>query len=506
MKSKIYVKTAEARKESSVSRKQRTDFSQSTNSPIDHILSLQRTIGNQAVQRLFKSGVIQAKLRIGQPNDIYEQEADRVAEQVMSMPEQPVERQPEEELQTKPLAGQITPLVQKQPIEEELQEKELSVQTPGATLNEELCRQPIEEEGEEEELLQTKEMSGEHAEITPDLESRINAIEGGGQPLPESERAFFELRFGRDFDQVRVHTDTWAAESARVLNAQAYTVGQDIVFGTGRYAVETANGLRLLAHELVHVAQQPETSARVIRREEEPTRQQIARDTHLRRLAVWPNEALYEWRQLNSGEQMVVVFYMTENYGHDFASQFLTYARRRRRPEPVAHWTNILTETRERLQRRGYRFVVTSMGIEHWVHPSGNTLHRILPSRRSEQQAAPPESTERRPPQEQPSLPAPQEETENPPRINPSADPEANYGPAVQSRDGAEIMGQSGRAVEHEDGTILLYPPGSRIPITYRPRPGGAYDYYGPDGVKAENVIIAIDPDEVFSASEGSSQ
>ncbi len=200
---------------------------------------------------------------------------------------------------------------------------------------------------------------------------------------------------------------------------------------------------------------------------------------------------------------MVVVLYMAGNYGNDFASQFLTYARWRRRPEPVAHWTNILTETREQLQRRGYRFVVTSMGIEHWVHPSGNTLHRILPSRRSEQQAAPPESTERRPPQEQPSPSAQQEEPENPPRINPSADPEATYGPAVQSRDGAEIMGQSGRAVEHEDGTILLYPPGSRTPIIYRPRPGasGAYDYYGPDGVKAENVIIVIDPDEVFSAA-----
>lgn len=69
-------------------------------------------------------------------------------------------------------------------------------------------------------------------------------------------------------------------------------------------------------------------------------------------------------------------------------------------------------------------------------------------------------------------------------------------------------MGQSGRAVKHEDGTILLYPPGSRTPVTYRPRPGasGAYDYYGPDGVKAENVIVVIDPDEVFSAAAGSNQ
>ncbi len=56
-------------------------------SSVDRIVSLQQTIGNRAVQRLFKSGMIQAKLRIGQPNDVYEQEADRVADQVMRMPE-----------------------------------------------------------------------------------------------------------------------------------------------------------------------------------------------------------------------------------------------------------------------------------------------------------------------------------------------------------------------------------------------------------------------------------
>ncbi len=80
-------KTSEAKRENSLSRIRKPYFSQSTSSPIDHILHLHRTIGNQAVQRLFKSGAIQAKLRIGQPNDIYEQEADRVAEQVMRMPE-----------------------------------------------------------------------------------------------------------------------------------------------------------------------------------------------------------------------------------------------------------------------------------------------------------------------------------------------------------------------------------------------------------------------------------
>ena len=58
--------------------------------------------------------------------------------------------------------------------------------------------------------LQTNQISGQNAEPTPDLESRINAFRSGGQPLAESERAFFEPRFGFDFGKVRVHTDSQA--------------------------------------------------------------------------------------------------------------------------------------------------------------------------------------------------------------------------------------------------------------------------------------------------------
>ncbi len=119
-KVKVSSKTPESKRDNSVSRIRKTDSSQSLSSPIDQILFLQRTVGNQAVQRLFKSGVIQAKLKIGQPNDIYEQKADRVADAVMCMPEPQVQRQAEEKeegeelIQPKPLAEQITPLVQRQ--------------------------------------------------------------------------------------------------------------------------------------------------------------------------------------------------------------------------------------------------------------------------------------------------------------------------------------------------------------------------------------------------------
>jgi hypothetical protein len=80
-------KKPEASKEDRTSQTRKSNYSQPVNSSIDRILFLQRTIGNQAVGLLIKSGALQAKLKIGQPNDIYEQEADMVAEQVMRMPE-----------------------------------------------------------------------------------------------------------------------------------------------------------------------------------------------------------------------------------------------------------------------------------------------------------------------------------------------------------------------------------------------------------------------------------
>lgn len=81
-----------------------------------------------------------------------------------------------------------------------------------------------------------------------------------GQPLDAETRAFYEPRFGHDFGSVRVHADAKAAESARTVNALAYTAGQQIVFGTRQYAPGTAAGRELLSHELVHVVQQKKTT------------------------------------------------------------------------------------------------------------------------------------------------------------------------------------------------------------------------------------------------------
>ncbi|GGO94438.1 eCIS core domain-containing protein [Wenjunlia tyrosinilytica] len=87
------------------------------------------------------------------------------------------------------------------------------------------------------------------------------ALRGPGRPLDPGTRLLMEQRFGRSFRQIRVHTGAAAASAARAVDAQAFTVGSDIVFGTGRYLPATPHGRGLLAHELAHVAQQEHSPA-----------------------------------------------------------------------------------------------------------------------------------------------------------------------------------------------------------------------------------------------------
>jgi hypothetical protein len=143
----------------------------------------------------------------------------------------------------------------------------------GATVQRQLeepqLQRQREDEEEEEEEIQAKEKPSETPEVTPDLEARIEGLRGGGRPLPESTRAFFESRFDQDFRQVRIHTDNEAAETAQALKARAFTVERDIVFASGQYVPEATAGKTLLAHELTHVLQQE--SAALVQQEVEQT-------------------------------------------------------------------------------------------------------------------------------------------------------------------------------------------------------------------------------------------
>lgn len=108
---------------------------------------------------------------------------------------------------------------------------------------------------EEHIKLQRQETTGASAPgVVPPVVGEV--LRSPGQTLNSAAREFFEERLGHDFSGVRVHTDVKAAESARAVGALAYTVGRDVVFGTGQYAPATSGGRRLIAHELTHVVQQ----------------------------------------------------------------------------------------------------------------------------------------------------------------------------------------------------------------------------------------------------------
>lgn len=162
---------------------------------------------------------LQRKLSIGASNDPLEQEADRVADQVMAAP------------------------------------RHSAVNTTAP------CIQRFTGQANESE------------NVAPDSVDRVLA--SSGRPLEPALRQDMEQRFGHDFSRVRVHTDNAAEQSAREVNANAYTAGHNIVFGAGRFSSGTHEGRRLIAHELTHVAQQDRNSSLVLRREANSTQSLI---------------------------------------------------------------------------------------------------------------------------------------------------------------------------------------------------------------------------------------
>jgi Domain of unknown function (DUF4157) len=219
------------------------------------ISRLQRALGNRAMSRVFRSAPIQTKLTINRPDDEYEQEAERVANQVMRMPEP----HPADALRRAPVGIQRRCAE----CEEELHQDALrAAANPRAIAHapvhiSRMCKACEKEHAahgppEEEAIVQAK-RDGTSGLTVPDGVVRNL---GAGVPLDASTRQFMEPRFGRDFGTVRVHTGGSAAASARALNALAYTVGRDVVFGSGQYSPGTGDGRRLLAHELTHVVQQ----------------------------------------------------------------------------------------------------------------------------------------------------------------------------------------------------------------------------------------------------------
>jgi hypothetical protein len=168
--------------------------------------------------------MLQTKLSIGASDDKYEREADRVADEVMRMPESTIQPNVGLEqkggIQRKAISNSITPL------QRSSTDSSQSAEVPGTV---------------------------------------HDVLRSSGQPLDRATRALMETRFGRDFSQVRIHTGGDADRSARDINARAYTVGNNIVFGASQFSQRTHEGQRLLAHELTHVVQQRSANPKIQR-------------------------------------------------------------------------------------------------------------------------------------------------------------------------------------------------------------------------------------------------
>ncbi|MGZ5441117.1 MAG: eCIS core domain-containing protein [Thermoanaerobaculia bacterium] len=169
---------------------------------------------------------LQPKLVVNASGDRYEQEADHLAERVMRMPEPQAQHDCA-------CGGECSRCKATRIIDEHPRLHHLPFR-------------PV----------QTRPMaaSGLPPTAAPPIVHAVLA--SAGQALDRSTRTFMELRFGHDFSRVRVHSGPVAEQSARELNAHAYTVGHDLVFGAGRFAPETHEGRNLIAHELTHVVQQ----------------------------------------------------------------------------------------------------------------------------------------------------------------------------------------------------------------------------------------------------------
>ena len=178
----------------------------------------------------------QAKLTVGEPNDVYEKEADATADKVVQRLSAGDDKTP------------APPAVQKKCADCEA----------GDQKNRQVQTKPIFDSKADpmEEPLRRKEASSATPAVTPSVESGLRSSKGGGSPLPASTRKQMESGMGADFSGVRIHNDGNARQMSKDLNAQAFTHGKDIYFNSGKYDTSSTGGKHLLAHELTHVVQQ----------------------------------------------------------------------------------------------------------------------------------------------------------------------------------------------------------------------------------------------------------
>jgi hypothetical protein len=227
----------------------------------------------------FSPRTIQPKLTIGAPNDQYEQQADAVADQVVSKlnapPTTSVPPTPKgSTIASQTSNGSNTPTLISNSSnvqakcdhceqEEKVQKKDKEI----SPIGEQVQMKPIFDSAAElpPDSVQRKTDGNTEGVASSDLSSRLSASKGGGQPLANDTRTSMESAMGVDFSNVRVHTGSEAVQMSQGINAQAFTHGSDVYFNEGKYDTGSSSGKHLLAHELTHTVQQGATSSLVQR-------------------------------------------------------------------------------------------------------------------------------------------------------------------------------------------------------------------------------------------------
>lgn len=405
----------------------------------------------QVLQRamIAPGAFLQARLNVSQPQDAHEQEADRVADQVMRGPD--------------------------------------AQRAPACGCGGECPKCQAEQRGQGHRPVQTKRVQAAEAGEAAAPPIVHAALRTPGQGLHPATRTSMERRFGYDFSHVRVHTDARAAESAREVNALAYTVGRDIVFGAGQYAPQAPTGKTLLAHELTHVVQQGQATAApnqvastshesaegeaevsgttmshlpatvtpgagstaLLQRKTDPfellgtagrtigkgmsaagefLKTQVRRGVKATSELIEPEEdretlvkmvddpasAHEQWKKISPGGRRAILTAMRKKYGEDWADEFMT------RQESGAVKPGFFAYGRapgiEELRDQGFALasafqMTTESRFERWVHPNGSTAQMVREIRKEEPLEEPPSASELLPAEE----PAREEDEEEAP-------------------------------------------------------------------------------------------
>lgn len=202
-------------------------------------------------------GYLQAKMKVSQPGDAHEQQADQVAERVSraAKPDTPVTG-----------ADKAIQRATLQPGEDLGDQQQTLSRKPDQTKPESTLSKKPQNNLAKKADTQSLQAKGDVPQIDQATEERINSLRGNGEPLPEAVKNDMQQQLQADFSAVRIHNSGEAAALAAGINARAFTVGNDIFFATGEYAPDSAEGRKLLAHELTHVVQQSDGIAGKIMR------------------------------------------------------------------------------------------------------------------------------------------------------------------------------------------------------------------------------------------------